>query len=110
LIPVPELSIACKFFALCRVVPRKIATMIKFTTSLSHLPANSTDMTGADRVTYRRWAYGWLIAYSVMIGGVVAFSVATRPEPPRMQASRAIETAANSTGSIPVNHKMEHRR
>jgi hypothetical protein len=86
--------------------------MTKFTTNLSRLPAGSTDMTAEDRVSYRRWAYGWFMAYSVMIGGMVAFSVATRPAPPTMEASRAIDTEATAdvTASIPVSRRIEHHR
>lgn len=81
------------------------------TTSLSQLPASSTEMTGEDRVTYRKWAYGWFIAYSVMIGGMVAVSVATRPAPPTVQANRTIEAmaTADSTSSIP-SRRIERRK
>ncbi|WP_213737701.1 hypothetical protein [Bradyrhizobium sp. dw_411] len=54
--------------------------MTKLRTDLSDLPAHSADMIGNDRVIHRKWAYGWLIAYSVLIGATVIFSVATRPE------------------------------
>jgi hypothetical protein len=73
--------------------------MTKFTTDLSHQPANVTDMTREDRVTYRRWAYGWFIAYSVLLGSMVIFSVATRPEPHTLEARRTVgaEPAVNTT-------------
>jgi hypothetical protein len=99
-------------FRFCRVVPWEIATMTRLTTHLSHLPVSSTEMTGEDRVTYRKWAYGWFIGYSVMIGGMVAVSLATRPAPPTVQASRAIDavTTADSTSSIPVSRRIERRK
>lgn len=86
--------------------------MTKLSTHLSHLPANSTEMNGEDRVTYRKWAYGWFIAYAVMIGGMVAVSVATRPAPPTVQADRAIDamTTADSTLSIPVSRRIERHK
>jgi hypothetical protein len=56
------------------------ATMTKLTIKPSDLPANSVDTTTSDRVTHRKWAYGWFIAYSVLIGSLVTFSIATRPE------------------------------
>ena len=86
--------------------------MTKLSTNLSQQPANVTDMTREDRVTYRRWAYGWFIAYSVLLGAMVVFSVATRPEPHTMQASRTIgaEPLINSTASIPVSGKTERRK
>ena len=81
------------------------------TTSLSRLPASSTEMTGEDRVTYRKWAYGWFIAYAVMIGGMLAVSVATRPAPPAVQADRtnAAVATADSTSSIP-SRRIERRK
>lgn len=86
--------------------------MTKLSTHLSHLPASSVEMTGEDRVTYRKWAYGWFIGYSVMIGGMVAVSLATRPAPPTMRANRAIDavTTADSTSSIPVSRRIERRK
>jgi hypothetical protein len=86
--------------------------MTRLTNNLSHQPANVTDMTGEDRVTYRRWAYGWFIAYSVLLGSMVIFSVATRPEPRTMEASRTIgtEPLVNSTASIPVSGRTERRK
>ena len=54
--------------------------MTKLATHLSHQPANETDMTPEDRVTHRKWAYGWLMAYAVLLGALMTFSVATRPE------------------------------
>ena len=86
--------------------------MTKLSSSLSQQPAATTEMTGEDRVTYRRWAYGWFIAYSVMIGGMVAVSVATRPAPPTMQADRANEAmaTADSTSSIPVSRRIERHK
>jgi hypothetical protein len=86
--------------------------MTKLTTNLSQQPATLTEMTREDRVTYRRWAYGWFIAYSIMIGGMVAVSVATRPAPPTMQANRTIDalTTADSTSSIPVSRRIERRK
>jgi len=86
--------------------------MAKLSTHLSQLPASSTEMTGEDRVTYRKWAYGWFIGYSVMIGGMVAVSVATRPAPPTLQADRTIDavTTADSTSSIPASRRIERRK
>jgi hypothetical protein len=86
--------------------------MTKFTTDLSRQPANVTDMTQEDRVTYRRWAYGWFIAYSVLLGSMVIFSVATRPERRTMEASRTIgvEPMADTTASIPVSTRKQHPR
>jgi hypothetical protein len=86
--------------------------MTKLTTNLSRQPANVADMTREDRVTYRKWAYGWFIAYLVLLGAMVIFSVATRPEPHTMQASRTIgaEPLVNSTASIPVSGRTERRR
>ncbi len=86
--------------------------MTKLTNNLSRQPADVTDMTREDRVTYRRWAYGWFIAYSVLLGTMVVFSVATRPEPRTLEASRTIgaESVVNSTASIPVSDRIEHRR
>jgi hypothetical protein len=85
--------------------------MTKLSTNLSHMPAATTEMTGEDRVTYRKWAYGWFIAYAVMIGGMVAVSVATRPAPPTVQADRTNEAVAtaDSTSSIP-SRRIERRK
>ena len=81
-------------------------------TNLSRQPANVTDMTPEDRVTHRKWAYGWLMAYAVLLGALMTFSVATRPEPRTREASRTIgiERALNSTASIPVSGRAEHHR
>jgi hypothetical protein len=86
--------------------------MTKLSTNLSQQPANVTDMTREDRVTYRRWAYGWFIAYSVLLGAMVIFSVATRPEPRTLEASRTIgtEPVVNSTASTSLSDRIEHRR
>jgi hypothetical protein len=103
-IAVPRFSIAVRFafagkLVLCRLVSWELAAMTKFTTDLSHQPANVSDMTREDRVTYRRWAYGWFIAYSVLLGSMVIFSVATRPEPHTLEARRTVgaEPAVNTT-------------
>jgi hypothetical protein len=116
-LPVPGPSTAGRFafackLVLCRLVSWGIAAMTKFTTDLSCQPANVTDMTREDRVTYRRWAYGWFIAYSVLLGSMVIFSVATRPEPHTMQASRTIglEPVVDTTASIPVSARKERRK
>ncbi|HEY0913025.1 MAG TPA: hypothetical protein VGD75_22615, partial [Bradyrhizobium sp.] len=92
--------------------PGRLQTMTKLSTHLSHLPADTTEMTGEDRVTYRKWAYGWFIGYAVMIGGMVAVSVATRPAPPTVQADRTIDavTTAESTLSIPVSRRIERHK
>jgi hypothetical protein len=116
-LPVSGLSTAGRFafackLALCRLVSWEIAVMTKFTTDLSRQPANVTDMTQEDRVTYRRWAYGWFIAYSVLLGSMVIFSVATRPERRTMEASRTIgvEPMADTTASIAVSTRKQHPR
>jgi hypothetical protein len=69
-------------------------------------------MTREDRVTYRKWAYGWFIAYSLLLGTMVVFSVATRPERHTMEASRTIgnESLINSTASIPPGRRAERRK
>jgi hypothetical protein len=86
--------------------------MTKLSTNLSQQPANLTEMTREDRVTYRKWAYGWFIAYSILLGAMVIFSVATRPAPHTTQASRTIgaEPLMNSTASIRVSGRTERRR
>jgi hypothetical protein len=86
-----------------RVVLWEIATMTKLSTNLSHQPTNLTDIPQEDRVTYRKWAYGWFIAYSALLGTMVVYSVATRPEPRTMQAGRTIgaEPVVNSA-AIPA--------
>jgi hypothetical protein len=86
--------------------------MTKLTTSLSQRPADLRDMTREDRVTYRKWAYGWFIAYSVLLGAMIIFSVATRPEPRIMEAGRTIgvEPVVNSTAAIRASGKTEGRR
>jgi hypothetical protein len=63
-------------------------------------------------VTYRKWAYGWFIAYSILLGAMVVFSVATRPEPRTMQASRTVvaEPVVNATASIPLSGRSDRRK
>jgi hypothetical protein len=78
---------------------------------LSHLPGSSTDMTTEDRVTYRKWAYGWLIAYAAVLGTAITFSIATRPER-RLQASRTIglDAVMHSTASPPMGGRPDRHR
>ena len=86
--------------------------MARLINNLSHQPADMADMTREDRVTHRKWAYGWLMAYAVLLGALMTFSVATRPESRTREASRTIgvERAWNSTASIPVSGRAEHHR
>ena len=86
--------------------------MTRFRTDLSHQPASLTDMTPEDRVTYRKWACGWFVAYSALLGAMVVFSIATRPERRTLETSRTLGTATEVTltESAPVGDKAERRK
>jgi hypothetical protein len=94
-----------------RVLLWEIPMMTKLSTNLTHQPANLTDVSPEDRVTYRKWAYGWFIAYSVLLGAMVVYSLVSRPEPRILQADRNIgaELIVNST-AIPARSKTERSK
>jgi hypothetical protein len=86
-LPASIFSIARRWY--CRTVLREVPAMTKLAAHGTRSPICAHDLTGEDRSTFRRWARGCTIAYSVVIVALLALGFALRDTPDSQLAKQS---------------------